>query len=159
MADCHPDRKHKALGLCSFCYQIKYVSENKEKVMESARNWQQKNKDKSLESTRRWRSKNRDTLLKTRREQRKAVEPRTRRGEIVKKYGITLVDYEEILAKQNGLCAICERVENNGKAFCVDHDHENGKIRGLLCYKCNTAIGLLGDNIDLAERAVSYLRK
>lgn len=76
-------------------------------------------------------------------------------------YGITQDDYEKILKKQRGKCAIC-RLTGSGQAgknyLCVDHDHKTGKIRGLLCHKCNRGIGLLGDSIKNAVAALSYLK-
>lgn len=81
-----------------------------------------------------------------------------------KAYGITLEEYEELLSKQNGKCAICS-VDNNSKycnkprAFAVDHCHTTGKIRGLLCSDCNTGIGLFKDNTNLLHFAIKYLNK
>jgi len=76
-----------------------------------------------------------------------------------RKYGITLSDYDELLRKQGG-CAICGVTEPGGrfnKHFHVDHDHQTGKIRGLLCYRCNTSIGAFGDSAELLRHAVKYL--
>lgn len=70
------------------------------------------------------------------------------------KYGITLEEYDAILEKQGGVCAICGCTENRGHSFCVDHNHNNGQVRGLLCHKCNQAIGLLDDR---ATKAAQYL--
>jgi hypothetical protein len=79
---------------------------------------------------------------------------------IKRKYGITLSDYDKMLEKQNGQCAICgtRKVPNCGR-FVVDHDHSSGKIRGLLCSNCNTGLGLLGDDPQTLESALTYLRK
>jgi hypothetical protein len=71
----------------------------------------------------------------------------------------TLIDYEIMLAEQGGCCAICETPvaeARNGK-LDLDHDHDTGEIRGLLCHRCNTAIGLLRDDPALAERVAIYL--
>jgi len=64
-------------------------------------------------------------------------------------------DYNAMWAAQDGLCAIC-RLECS-KSLAVDHDHKTGKIRGLLCKKCNMALGLLKDDIQLMSRAIEYL--
>lgn len=81
-------------------------------------------------------------------------------------YGITPDQYAEMLAAQGGVCAICGQDEpsahgRTGTKFrlCVDHDHVTGRVRGLLCQKCNRAIGLLNDDIGLLESAVDYLKK
>ncbi len=74
-------------------------------------------------------------------------------------YGITLELYNEFLASQNGLCAICHKTCISGRKLAVDHDHDTNKIRGLLCSKCNTGIGLFEDNVILLENAIAYLRR
>lgn len=82
-------------------------------------------------------------------------------------YGITYVDYLRMFEEQGGVCACCGEQEsgihNRGKeavrlTLAVDHDHSTGEVRGLLCTKCNKAIGLLGDNITGVEKALTYLK-
>lgn len=73
-------------------------------------------------------------------------------------YGITLDAYNELFKKQKGLCALCGKSPFK-ENMCVDHDHETGKVRGLLHKKCNTALGLLNDDPKLVYRAVLYLRR
>jgi hypothetical protein len=83
-----------------------------------------------------------------------------RSNQLKRRYGISLVDYETMLFSQNGACAICKSESPNkrsAKHFMVDHDHETGSVRGLLCHPCNTAIGLLGDNVLNLESAINYL--
>lgn len=66
---------------------------------------------------------------------------------------------ERLRAAQNNRCAICEKPESEIGTLCLDHCHETGQIRGLLCRKCNSGIGLLGDDIDLVRSAVLYLSR
>lgn len=73
------------------------------------------------------------------------------------KYGITLEQREALLRAQDGVCAICEQVELIGIGLAVDHDHVTGKIRGLLCMRCNTALGRFRDDPKLLRRAAEYL--
>jgi hypothetical protein len=76
-------------------------------------------------------------------------------------YGITSIEYDRILAFQNGVCACCY-TSNPGrqhKAFNVDHCHKTGKVRGLICYSCNVGIGHLGDNFQSVSNAITYLSK
>ena len=77
---------------------------------------------------------------------------------IKKNYGITEEQYLKIFNEQNGFCAICKQ-KNYTQAgrLVIDHCHKTGKIRGLLCRKCNSGIGLLKDNVDLLKAAVQYL--
>jgi hypothetical protein len=77
---------------------------------------------------------------------------------LINTYGITLNQYQNILDRQNGVCAICQQKSEKIK-LAVDHDHNTGKIRGLLCRDCNQAIGLLKDNVVLLEKAKEYLQK
>lgn len=76
----------------------------------------------------------------------------------LKKYGINESEYNNLLKKQNSVCAICLK-EEFGKItkLSIDHDHETGKVRGLLCRRCNTGIGMFMDNPYLLEKAVKYL--
>ncbi|WP_425457693.1 endonuclease VII domain-containing protein [Catellatospora sichuanensis] len=76
--------------------------------------------------------------------------------ETAKKYGISLEIYHELLALQRGLCAICGN--RSSEALVVDHCHESGSVRGLLCRSCNTGIGLLGESIRNLTRALCYLQ-
>ena len=85
------------------------------------------------------------------------------------RYGITQDDYNRMLYEQKGTCSICKNPEirttigSDGTArtsqLCVDHCHKTGKVRGLLCYKCNSAIGFLGDSIETLAEAILYLQK
>jgi len=83
---------------------------------------------------------------------------------ILKVYGISDEDYCRMLAAQNGKCVVCGR-ENSGYVkngeytrMYVDHDHATGKIRGLLCRTCNSAIGFAQDNPEILEKLSKYLR-
>lgn len=83
------------------------------------------------------------------------------RNDQLAKYGMTHADYEDLLAKQNGACAVCKSTTPNTdriKNFPIDHCHVTGKVRGLLCSRCNRAIGLLQDKVELLEAAVEYLK-
>lgn len=73
-------------------------------------------------------------------------------------YGLTIEQYERAIEKQNGLCAICKKICACGKRLAVDHNHETGKLRGLLCMRCNTAIGLLEEDTERFSSAVTYLK-
>lgn len=75
-------------------------------------------------------------------------------------YGISEQEFNELAEKQQYKCAICTTNAPGGKGnWHVDHDHSNGKIRGLLCHKCNTGIGLLNDDPELLRKAILYLEK
>lgn len=73
-----------------------------------------------------------------------------------KAYGITPAIYEAMLEAQGGVCAICGDLPGD-RELAVDHDHETGAVRGLLCTRCNPALGMLRDDVDLLARAIKYL--
>lgn len=82
--------------------------------------------------------------------------------DLIKLYGVTLEWYRNKLSEQNGVCAICKCPELaviRGKTISmpVDHCHTTGKARGLLCTKCNRALGLFRDNVDVLKSAIQYL--
>lgn len=83
---------------------------------------------------------------------------------IIRTYGITAEDYYNMLAAQDNKCAVCESEEvNNSRVssnkLFIDHCHDTGKVRGLLCSKCNHGIGLLNDDTALLQKAIEYLNK
>lgn len=92
------------------------------------------------------------------REYRKRRPDRVRNTKLKKMFGITLDQYEAMVAAQGGVCAICGGTHKDGSALCVDHCHGTDRIRGLLCHRCNRAIGFFEDNADLMARAIAYLR-
>jgi len=71
-------------------------------------------------------------------------------------YGLTEEDYQRMVRAQHGVCKICLKIAPNGRLY-VDHDHQTGMIRGLLCATCNTFIGRLGEDSILLDRASAYL--
>ena len=77
-----------------------------------------------------------------------------------RKYGITLDEYDERAEAQDGCCAICGTDEpGRGSRFFVDHCHEDGHVRGLLCHHCNLMLGHAHDNIATLAKAITYLEE
>lgn len=83
-------------------------------------------------------------------------------------YGITLVQYEELLAKQDFKCACCGLPQekhiydpkcDRARRLFVDHNHLTGHVRGLICYSCNVGLGHLGDSLEGVLKAVAYLER
>lgn len=85
---------------------------------------------------------------------------RIRDASFRKIYGITLEHYNHLLSKQNGRCALCRTDVPGGRGhFHVDHNHETGKVRGLLCHNCNIGLGNFRDNPELLRRAARYISR
>lgn len=82
---------------------------------------------------------------------------RVRQHQLMAHYGIGLDEYNALLAQQGGLCGICSAPPT--ETLCVDHCHATGKVRGLLCRKCNTGLGCYGDDIDKMKTAIAYLER
>jgi len=74
------------------------------------------------------------------------------------RYGLTLEDYDQMIEDQDGVCAICGRINNDGRRLYVDHNHKTGKIRALLCHHCNSKLGVLEDEVFF-NNAKKYLQK
>ena len=82
-----------------------------------------------------------------------------RKNQLRRKYGITEDDYDEMYRAQRGCCWICGTHQSALKRrLNVDHDHDSGDVRALLCGHCNRGIGLLGDDPKTVQRAADYLR-
>ena len=89
-----------------------------------------------------------------------AVSEIVRRCKLKKKYGITPEQFDELLKKQSARCAICGKSGSGrigGGRLLVDHCHKTGAVRGLLCHQCNSAIGMLNDDVDVVASAFRYL--
>jgi hypothetical protein len=118
-----------------------------------------RHKKEHYQKSREWLAKNKSRIKAWR---KKYNVERRRAKELVKKFGITLEFYNKLLKRQRNVCAIC-RKPNKRRALAVDHRHGgavNSKdVRGLLCDRCNLAIGLFSDNIDLLRKAIAYLEK
>lgn len=78
---------------------------------------------------------------------------RNRASYLKRRYGLTEAERDAMVAAQRGLCVICLKAP----AVHVDHCHETGRVRGVLCFNCNSAIGKLGDDPDAVRRAAAYL--
>lgn len=86
---------------------------------------------------------------------------RKRELQLQRDYGITLNEYNQMLLDQNNQCAVCNTTDPGGKhgKFMVDHCHNTGKVRGLLCKRCNIALGEVGDNINTLQKMIEYLQQ
>lgn len=127
----------------------KYVANNLEKNREHKKKYYKNNKEKVSKSIKEWKNNNKEVIKQTNKEFNLRVN-----------YGLTIEDYNNIFNSQNGCCAICNRHQMNFKKnLAVDHDHNTGEVRGLLCHNCNTGLGQFKDNIELMKSGIDYLNK
>ncbi len=88
------------------------------------------------------------------------LKDRVKNKDLNRRYGISLNTYNLLFEIQNGCCAICGISQSKlKKKLYVDHDHDTKDIRGLLCHKCNTGLGLMKDDALILKRAIDYLGK
>lgn len=84
---------------------------------------------------------------------------RVNRISTLKKYNLTLEQWDSLFAKQGNACAICRTTYSQGSGWATDHNHETGKVRGILCSQCNSGIGMLKDDPMRCRAAAEYLEK
>jgi len=144
--ECHPDARHYALGLCRKCYKKAEY---------------QRDAPRHRAYRLRYYYKNRETLDAQHRAYYRAhaehIKAANRRSRLARQYGITIEEYDYRFAAQDGCCALCLQMFTS--RVCVDHDHETGKVRALLCINCNAALGKLRDDPVLIRRAADYVER
>ena len=137
----HKDQKRKD-GLCSAC-------------KECFKKHYQKHKKTILSRNKKWRNSNPEKI--------KIYNTRKKEYELFRNYGLSLHDKNIMLSNQNSQCSICkisiqEHLEKYQKDFHVDHNHKTGKIRSLLCEKCNRGLGFFNDDFETLLEASKYLK-
>lgn len=166
------DNKHFARGLCAKHYQRRHGRRRRWKSLidlptpDGAKICARCEKEKPLTQFARhgsnvdgFRSKCKACIADDSREWRQKNSDAIRSSWLKRKYGISLADYDRLLAEQDGKCAICSvpEEETTLKCLAVDHNHATGKVRGLLCTRCNTGIGNFLDDKGRLKMAIKYL--
>ena len=130
-------------GDCKACFSVR------------AHAWYEQNREHVIKRVKQWRQDNRERALETERKVRARRKPAAREDHLQRTFGISQADYELMLKTQRGGCAICARPPHQGSSLHVDHDHETGRVRGLLCFRCNGGLGQFAEDGDrLADRDV-----
>lgn len=119
--------------------------------------------EKTRRATKLWKLAHPEKIAQYRKSAKNSVKPATiikaHFHRISKTYGITKEQYDQMLREQKGVCIICGNTNKSKIRLAVDHDHKTGKVRGLLCSRCNVALGLVGDDIIVLQEMISYLDK
>lgn len=141
------ETRDEHLARCREKDRVRYAK-NRDSILAKKRALYPSKKSESLAANKKWRDKN----------------PLRVKENNLRKYGITLVEFNSMLSEQGGACAICRNPEDvdkkrNGRpdALSVDHDHATGRIRGLLCSGCNRMLGIMNDDPNLIRSAAAYL--
>lgn len=141
---------------CSDFYQKQYKLKNKDKIRLSKKEYRLKNKDKIKKDNSIYylHNKNKikiinDKYYMNNKEKKKDYILRTR-------FGITLAVFNDMLKQQNNVCAICKV---SSFRLAVDHCHRTGKIRDLLCFKCNIILGHINEDVTILNNAIDYILK
>jgi hypothetical protein len=143
---------------------------NRERERARAKEYSQANKERIKARVIAYRERNRDYIRVRdwfRREFNRVMKPELReqsyrKHHLKRNYGLTEDDYTGLLLKQDGACAICRTKKPGNKRckyFFVDHCHDSGKVRGLLCYECNSALGFAQDSTVRLGAMIEYLHK
>lgn len=128
-------------------YKKLWAQKNQERLKAKQQKFYKDNRLMVIEQTKIWRKNNPDKHAAAK-----------RRYHLKRKFGLSANDYESMLVKQNGNCAICQHPPLE-VSLAVDHCHKTNKIRGLLCLRCNRGIGQFYDNAELLNRASIYLKE
>ena len=144
------------------------IDEKRERARLAAARWRKLNPERAREISRRAarkrreldpegeRAKVKEARLKRLFQNPEREKTRSRDSFLRYTYGITEEEFKGRLEKQSGKCALCQEV---ARRFCVDHDHLTGLVRGILCWKCNVGLGLLGDDSGSLSKAIEYLKR
>jgi hypothetical protein len=112
---------------------------------ERARDWRKNNPEKAKAISQRY--------------FRSAKGQEANRKQYIRRYGISQEDYQRLYVEQGGCCAICQCHQDTlSKRLFIDHCHDSGEVRGLLCMLCNNMLGLANDNPQTLIKAADYLK-
>jgi hypothetical protein len=147
-------------------YKKEYYEKNRDSLLAYAKEYRKNNREKALEYQREYTKSNREYIAKRDKWYKENNKEYTRMKRLKMKFNLSIEEYEEIYNEQRGVCAICGKQETHANSktgvvnnLCVDHNHETGVVRGLLCNACNTSLGKMNDDIDILKSAICYLEK
>ena len=161
-------------------YMRRWIASNREHLQKYKRQYRIRNRSHILAYRKQYRIKN-ISRIKAQQKAWLRVNPRTpeqikrykkdsrgktkrkylkteRNRKYLRRYGLTTIQYNEMLSLQNNVCFLCRRSNPNGRALAVDHDHTTKRVRKLLCDRCNKGLGHFEDNLPLMKKAVQYLK-
>jgi len=152
---------------CAYIYELErhkeYYHKNKRRILKVVKKYYVNNRFEANSRVKIYYQKNKIKIKKRGKqyyvEKRQRILEEKKKYHLLKKYNLTISQFNKLSVQQNGVCAICERENIKGKRLYVDHCHKTGKIRGLLCSECNKGLGSFKDSIKLFKKAIKYLRE
>lgn len=157
-----PEEREARL-VCSRVYNKKYYQENAERLKARSAEYRKENPEKAGAVVAVWYEANKEYAKQSVKEWVAANPERRlaniRRSHLKKKYNLSIASWENMFSEQQGRCGSCRDPLIRGKGTHVDHDHETGAVRELLCYSCNVALGLLKDEPDKVQRLLWYIER
>lgn len=141
-------------------YMREWKKKNGEKIKGYAKKRYPKIKEKKAKYNKEWREKNREHVVEYYTEKNKTDKAKDGKyqSKIKKNFGLSLDEYNKMFEAQNGRCKICDRHQSEfNYRLGVDHNHTTGQIRGLLCKSCNSVIGYINDDSNIAKKMAEYL--
>jgi recombination endonuclease VII len=135
----------------------KWREANREKSRASSQAWRIANPERAKANNNAWRALHTPEELSER--DKEAYRRYRRAHHINKKFGLSTEQYDAMLVAQEHHCALCPRPDLPEKRLAVDHDHKTGKVRALLCDKCNRGIGYFDDDSQLLRTAADFIDK
>jgi len=143
--------------ICGNCKEFKAL--NRFQYRKESQNLRGTCKDCRYKRIKKYNEKN-PHLVKARSDRyRSRHKERLRAQQLRIKFNITIDAYERMFRNQNGVCAICGKFNVDGRRLAVDHDHNTGRIRGLLCRMCNVFLGLIENTPGLLHKFSEYIEK
>jgi len=137
-----------------------WVLNNKERVSKQRKEYRENNKEKLSIVKKEYTIKNKVYKSEYDKEYRAKNKDRVRNNLLLREYGITLDEYNNLFEQQKGCCKICGKHQSVlNKVLAIDHCHVNKNVRGLLCISCNTGLGNFKDNVESLYAAIEYLNK
>ncbi len=137
-----------------------YYRRNRDRLLAEKRRYTAAHAEENRARAAAWRKANPERAKARAVKYHARVRERHREQKLLRAYGITLADRAALLAKQGGRCGICWHPFGTGRsAVHVDHEHDTGRVRGLLCGRCNSGLGFFLDSEDRLLFAMSYLRR
>jgi len=132
----------------------RWIARHPERFKESQRKWHAANKEKQNERARIYQKTNAVEIRKRHANWYAVNKEAVADRRYQRLYGITRGEHNTLLANQGGVCPVCQSIP---KQFVIDHDHETGDVRGLLCHRCNLGMGYFRDNAAALRSAAVYL--